>query len=415
MTSPRRLRVALLTYRGHPHVGGQGVYVHYLSRALAELGHSVEVFSGQPYPDLDDHVRSTRVPSLDLYRPDDPFRRPRLAELRAPTNALEYGLMCCGAFPEPLTFSLRAARALAKRRRDFDVVHDNQCLGYGLLRIAREIPVVATVHHPITVDRHLAIAEAPGRRERARLWRWYGFTRMQARVARRLPRLLTVSAASRTDTARAFGVPEHAIGIVHNGVDPDLFRPLDHVRAVPGRIIAIVSADLPMKGVVHLVEALAKVRTERAADLVLAGHGADSPGFRAAARRYGVEDAIRFAGRVDKLELVGLYAQAQAAVVPSLYEGFSFPAVEAMSCGVPLVTTRGGALPEVAGRHGETALLVPPGDAGALASAIGRVLDDGRLRARLARAARRRALERFTWRSSAEATVEEYRRVLDRC
>ncbi len=396
-------------------MGGQGVYVHYLSRALGELGHSVEVFAGPPYPELADGVRLTRVPSLDLYRSDDPFRRPKREELRRPEDVLEYGLMCCGAFPEPLTFSLRSARVLAARRGDFDVVHDNQCLGYGLLRVVRHMPVVATVHHPITVDRDLALAAVPGSRERARLRRWYGFTRMQARVARRLPRLLTVSSASRTDVAAAFGVPEHAIGTVHNGVDPELFRPLEEVRPVPGRVIAMVSADLPMKGVVHLVEALAKVRTERHADLVLTGKGADSPGIRAAARRYGVEDAIRFAGRVDKLELVGLYAESQVAVVPSLYEGFSFPAVEAMSCGVPLVATTGGALPEVAGGSGETALLVPPGDAGALASAIGSLLDDASLRTRLARAARARALERFTWRSAAKATVEEYRRVLARC
>ncbi|MDQ3982019.1 MAG: glycosyltransferase family 4 protein, partial [Actinomycetota bacterium] len=273
MTTPRRLRIALLTYRGDPHVGGQGVYVHYLSRSLAELGHRVEVFSGQPYPELAEGVALTPVPSLDLYRPDDPFRRPAFRDLCAPTNLLEYGLVCCGAFPEPLTFSLRAARAIEARRGDFDVVHDNQCLAYGLLRLRRALPVVATVHHPITVDRDLAVAAAPTRRERARLRRWYGFTRMQGRVARRLPRLLTVSAASRGDVSSAFGVPEHRIGIVHNGVDPDLFRPLEDVAEIPGRIVALVSADLPMKGLVHLVEAVAKVRTERAADLVLVGKG----------------------------------------------------------------------------------------------------------------------------------------------
>ncbi|MDQ3951621.1 MAG: glycosyltransferase family 4 protein, partial [Actinomycetota bacterium] len=383
MTSPRRLRVALLTYRGHPHVGGQGVYIHYLSRALTELGHRVTVFSGQPYPELAGGVDLVEVPSLDLYRPEDPFRRPRRSEVTGAIDVLEYGLMCCGAFPEPLTFSLRAARAVGSRARDFDVVHDNQCLGYGLLRLNREVPVVATVHHPITVDRTLALEAARGRRERGRLRRWYRFTTMQGRVARRLPRLLTVSEASRRDLAEAFGVPAHRVGIVHNGVDPDLFRPLPEVPEIGGRIVALVSADLPMKGVVHLVEALAKVRTERDADLVLAGKGADSPGIRAAARRYGVEDAIRFTGRVDDLELVELYAGAQVAVVPSLYEGFSFPAVQAMSCGVPLVTTTGGALPEVAGLTEETALLVPPGDAGALASAIGRLLDDAALRGRL--------------------------------
>ena len=409
MTSPRRLRIALLTYRGHPHVGGQGVYVHYLSRALTEAGHRVTVFAGQPYPELADGVELAPVPSLDLYRPDDPFRRPARSELGDATDVLEYGLMCCGAFPEPLTFSLRAARAVRARADEFDVVHDNQCLGYGLLSLNRVVPVVATVHHPITIDRDLALAAAPDRHERARLRRWYGFTRMQGRVARRLPRLVTVSKASRDDVCRAFGVPGHRVGIVHNGVDAELFRPLPDVPRIPGRIVALVSADLPMKGVVHLVEALAKVRTERDADLVLAGKGAGSPGIEAAARKYGVEDAIHFAGRVGDLELVETYARAQVAVVPSLYEGFSFPAVQAMSCGVPLVTTTGGALPEVVG---DAALLVPPGDAGALAGAIGRLLDDDRVRVRAGDAGRARVLERFTWRSAAEATAAEYLRVL---
>lgn len=409
MTSPRRLRIALLTYRGHPHVGGQGVYVHYLSRALTEAGHRVTVFAGQPYPELPDGVELARVPSLDLYRPDDPFRRPARSELRGGTDLLEYGLMCCGAFPEPLTFSLRVAGAVRARAAEFDVVHDNQCLGYGLLGLNRVVPVVATVHHPITIDRELALAAAPDRRERARLRRWYAFTRMQGRVARRLPRLLTVSEASRGDVCRAFGVPEHRVGIVHNGVDAELFRPLPAISKVPGRIVALVSADLPMKGVVHLVEALAKVRTEREADLVLVGKGAASPRLEAAARKYGVEDAIHVAGRVDNLELVEHYARAQVAVVPSLYEGFSFPAVQAMSCGVPLVTTTGGALPEVVG---DAALLVPPGDAGALAGAIARLLDDERLRDRAGEAGRARVLDRFTWRCAAEATAAEYLRVV---
>ena len=412
MTSPRRLRVALLTYRGHPHVGGQGVYVHYLSRALTEAGHRVTVFAGQPYPELHEGVELVEVPSLDLYRPDDPFRRPGRSELRDAVDVAEYGLMCCGAFPEPLTFSLRAARTLRARRSEFDVVHDNQCLGYGLLSLSKIMPTVATVHHPITIDRDLALASASSHRERARLWRWYGFTRMQGRVARRLPRLLTVSEAARRDICGAFGVPEHRVGIVHNGVDAELFRPLPDVPEVPGRIVSLVSADLAMKGMVHLIEALAKVRTERDARLVLAGKGADSRGIAAAARKYGVEDAIDVAGRIEDLELVELYASAQVAVVPSLYEGFSFPAVQAMSCGVPLVATTGGALPEVTG---DAAVLVPPGDAGALAASIARLLDDGGLRRRAGRAGRARVLDRFTWRCAGEATAAEYLRVLPPC
>jgi len=194
------MRVALLSYRSKPHCGGQGVYVRHLSRGLVDLGHHVEVFSGQPYPDLlDARVRLTKVPSLDLYREPDPFRTPPLREWRDAIDALEVATMWTGGFPEPLTFSLRARRHLAARRGDFDVVHDNQTLGYGLLGLG--LPLVTTIHHPITVDRRLELAAAQDWRRGLSVRRWYGFTRMQKRVARRLPSVLTVSGSSKDEIA----------------------------------------------------------------------------------------------------------------------------------------------------------------------------------------------------------------------
>src|SRR5947209_16515346 len=132
------LRIALLVYRGNPHSGGQGVYTKYLSQELAALGHHVEVFSGQPYPHLAPEVPLVKVPSLDLYRADDPFHVPHLREFRTATDALEFGIMCTAGFPEPLTFSLRARKLLRARRAEFDVIHDNQCLGYGILGLMRD-------------------------------------------------------------------------------------------------------------------------------------------------------------------------------------------------------------------------------------------------------------------------------------
>ena len=236
--SPETLRIAILTYRGNPHCGGQGVYVRHMSKALAGLGHSVEVFSGQPYPELDAErgVRLTRLPSLDLYRPEEPFKAAR--GLRDSIDLLEFATMCAGGFPEPLTFSLRALRELSGRRTEFDVVHDNQCLGYGLLGLRRtRLPVLATVHHPIQIDRRLELAEATGTR-RLTLRRWYSFTRMQARVARRLPRLLTVSDAARDQIAREMRVAPDRIAVVPNGVDTSIFRPLPGRRRKPGRIMS---------------------------------------------------------------------------------------------------------------------------------------------------------------------------------
>jgi glycosyltransferase involved in cell wall biosynthesis len=389
-------------------VGGQGVYVAYLARALARLGHQIEVFAGQPYPELEG-VPVTRVPSLDLYRADDPFRRPPLGEFRDGVDAFEYASMCTGAFPEPLTFSLRVARILRSRAGEFDVVHDNQCLGYGLLTLPPDLPVVATVHHPITIDLRMALEHAPTRRERIRLRRWYSFTGMQARVARRLERLITVSGTARDDVRREFDVsPEH-IEIVHNGVDHELFRPLGHIAKVDGRLICVTNARLPMKGLTFLIEALAKLRTERDdAHLVLVAKNGDTKRVDKVARRFGVEDHVEVLESVEPLHLVELFASAEASVVPSLYEGFSLPAVEAMSCGLPVVSTTGGALPEVVGDDGEASLHVPPGDAAALASAAAKLLDDPDLRERLSEAGRRRVLERFTWDATARDTVSVY-------
>ena len=413
---PAGLRVALLAYRGNPHSGGQGVYVHYLSRELAALGHSVEVFSGPPYPQLPAGVPLVPVPSLDLYRPTDPFRTPGREEFRDLLDVAEFAMMCTAGFPEPFTYSVRARRALRARRGDFDVVHDNQCLGYGVLGIARDgFPVVATVHHPITVDRELELAHAAGFKRRMSLRRWYGFLRMQKRVLRRLPRVITVSESSARDLCAQMGARPDRLAVVPVGVDTALFRPLPDVTRVPGRLMTTASADVPLKGLLPLLEALAKVRTERHAELVVVGQPRGDSLVPATIERLGLEGAVTIAGVVDTLRMVELYAEAEVAVVPSLYEGFSLPAVEAMACGVPLVTTTGGALPEVVGPPNRTALLVPPADPGALASAIVTALDDGELRGRLGRAGRERVLERFTWRATAQATVEQYRRVIAGC
>ena len=406
--------MAFLCYRGNPHCGGQGVYTRHLTRELAALGHRVTVFAGPPYPELDAGVDFVPVPSLDLYREPDPFRTPRPSELRSGVDLLEFALMCTAGFPEPLTFSLRARRLLAGRRADFDLVHDNQGLGRGLLALVDAgWPVLATVHHPITVDRDLELAHAPSWRRRLTLRRWYGFVGMQRRVAARLPRIVTVSEASRRDLVRAMGLAAERLAVVPVGVDTDRFRPRPEVARVPGRLLTTASADVPLKGLVPLLEALAKVRTDRAAELVVIGQprlGSDLP---ATIHRLGLEDAVRFVGGVSDDRVAELYAEAELAVVPSLYEGFSLPAVEAMASGVPLVATTGGALPEVVGSAGDTGVLVPPDDPGALAAAIVGLLDDPGRRVRLAAAGRRRVMERFTWRATAEGTAAEYRRLLE--
>ncbi|SFO41672.1 Glycosyltransferase involved in cell wall bisynthesis [Geodermatophilus obscurus] len=410
----RRLRIALLSYRSKPHSGGQGVYVRALSRELTALGHAVEVLSGQPYPELDDGVPLTRVPSLDLYREPDPFRTPRPSEFRDGIDVLEFAAMCTAGFPEPLTFTLRAARALLPRAHEFDVVHDNQSLGYGLLRLVRAgVPTVATVHHPVAIDRRLDLAAAPSLRRRLTLTRWYGFTAMQARVAPRLDAVTTVSESSRRDIETHLHVPASAVEVVPVGIDPGVFTPppADRLREADS-IVVTTSADVPLKGLVHLLEAVAKLRTERPVRLTVVGTARPGGPAESALDRLGLRDAVRFTGPLPEADLVGLLQTATVAAIPSLYEGFSLPAVEAMACGTPLVTTDAGALPEVVGT--QAGLRVRAGDVDELTAALRLVLENPSLQEQLGRAGRRRVLTTYTWRSTAERTADWYTEVLER-
>jgi len=408
------MRIALLSYRSKTHCGGQGVYVRHLSRGLVELGHDVEVFSGQPYPEvLDPRVRLTKVPSLDLYREPDPFRIPRPSEIRDRIDLLELMTTWTAGFPEPRTFTMRAARLLAERRDDFDVVHDNQSLGAGLLAIADAgLPVVATVHHPITRDRVVDVAAAQWWRKPL-VRRWYGFAEMQKKVARQIPELLTVSSTSATDIATDFEVSPTQLHVVPLGVDTALFKPAE--KRVRNRIIAIASADVPLKGVSHLLHAIARLRVERDLELQLVARLEPNGPTEKLIAELGISDIVHISSALSDTELADLLASAEIACIPSLYEGFSLPAVEAMASGTPIVASRAGALPEVVGADGECARLVRPADVEELTSVLGELLDSPQELKRLGSAGRRRALEVFSWESVAAQTVGVYERAMAKC
>jgi glycosyltransferase involved in cell wall biosynthesis len=403
------VRVALLSYRSKPHCGGQGVYVRHLSRELVRLGHDVEVFSGQPYPELDPGVRLTRVPSLDLYREPDPFRTPRPSELRDLVDVQEVLTMWMAGFPEPRTFSRRVLRLLRERAGDFDVVHDNQTLGSALLDVEDEVglPLVASVHHPISVDRRIDLEAAAGWKKRLSVRRWYGFVRMQARVARGMRMVLTPSESSRRDVVREFGVDPARARVVLLGVD-DGFVPPTEPR-VAGRILAMASADAPLKGIATLLEAFAKLRTERPElELVLVTKPAAGGRTERLLDELAIREHVTFVHGVSDAELVTLMGSAELACVPSLYEGFSLPTAELMATATPLVVSRAGAIPEVVGRDGLCADLVTPGDVDELVTALGALLDDPERRARYGVAGRGRVEELFSWRAVAAATATAY-------
>ena len=402
----RPLRICLLSYRSNPHSGGQGVYIRNMSRALSNLGHRVAVVSGPPYPQLGGDIHVHRLPSLNLYNPANPFRMPMMRELLHPLNLLEWLSVSTMGYPEPFIFGIRAYRFLMQRRADFDVIHDNQSLSYGVWAIGRRLPTVATIHHPITVDRALAVRNASAGWQKMKQLRWYSFIGMQMQVARSLPRLITVSDRAQADISRDFGIPTDSVVVVPNGVSTDQFHPLPGINREQGRIIVTNSADMPLKGMPYLLNAVAQISRTRAVRLVVVGTLKKNGDLNNLIRSLGIYDRISFTGRIDPQAFVREYARASVAVIPSLYEGFGLPAAEAMACGVPVVSTTGGALPEVVGDAG---ILVPPANTRALADAISRILDHPAAAARMGEAGRRRAEKLFTWQRAARLTEDVYR------
>jgi glycosyltransferase involved in cell wall biosynthesis len=404
--------VALLGYRSNPYSGGQGIYLKYLSRALADAGHQVDVISGEPYPELAASVRLVKLPGLNLYAADNHATALRPRHLRSATDTFEWWSMLTGGFPEPYTFGRRLERHFAAGHgSSYQLVHDNQCLSWGTLALQeRDVPLVTTIHHPVTWDRDIALAHAGDWRERLLIRRWHSFLRMQSKVVRRLRHIVTVSERSKRDICDAFRIPPERVHVIYNGIDTEIFRPEPEVARDPWQLITTASADQPLKGTQYLIPAFATL-CQQFPRLRLVFVGKPKPGgtTEKLIARLGVGDRIRFLHGVSAEEFRRLYARSGLAVVPSEYEGFGFPAGEAMACGIPVVSTDGGALPEVVGDAGR---IVPARNPTALAQAIGELLTDAAARASLGRRGRQRMLERFCWSRSAAALGELYRDVI---
>lgn len=410
-TGQSNLRICLLGYRSHPHVGGQGVYLHYLSKALVDAGHAVDVISGPPYPELDPRVRLIELPSLDLYASPNHVRALRWHHLKSFTDTYEWWTMLTGGFGEPYTFGRRLVKYFAEHGCAYDIIHDNQSLCFGLLKLQqRGLPVVATVHHPITRDRDLAVAAAPDWGHRVLVKRWYHFLDMQKKVAQRLNHLVTVSQQSRRDIAHAFCRPLEKIHVIPNGIDINLFRPMPQITRNPMQLITTASSDQPLKGLSVLLRALASLRAEYPAlKLLVIGKLKPAGMTERELKQLDLESCVAFTSGLTSEEIVAHYAASAVAVVPSLYEGFGLPAGEAMACGVPLICSDGGALPEVVG---QAARLVKAGDAEALAAAIKDLLDNAFLRDRLSSAGREHMIRQFSWEVVARQLEDYYRKVL---
>ena len=410
----RRLRIALLGYRCNPFSGGQGVYIRNVSLGLANLGHQVDVISGAPYPILANHpnIKLIKVEGLNLYGTPEEQPKRTLRTWCSRINLFEWWSFKTGGFPEPYTFGERVYRLLKSGAHEYDVIHDNQTLSWGIVKLAKSsLPVITTIHHPITFDRDIALAHSSGIGSRLLIRRWHNFLNMQAKVAKSLPHIITVSENSRRDIQSAFNTPSDRLHVVPNGIDLSLYRPLADIQRQDNCIITTASADQPLKGTQYLIPALAQVRDQRP-DLrvIFIGKPKEDGPTAALIEQHQLNNCIEFIHGISDAQIVELYATATLAVVPSEYEGFGLPAAEAMACGVPVVSTNGGALPEVVGDAG---LVVQKSNANALAGAINRLLDDKSERESLSARGRLRIETHFSAARAAQMLEEYYYRILD--
>lgn len=407
------MRILMSSYRSDPHTGGQGIYMRHMTKALVDLGHEVDVVSGPPYPDLDPRVRLIKLPSLDLYtKPKNWLGIPSLPKKvgRDWIDVKEWLIHISGGFGEPYTFGERLARSLKDRAGDYDVLHDNQVLAWGLIKIQEMgLPVMGMIHHPITKDRDIAIAAANTLKLKLLIRRWHSFLNMQIKVARRLNHLIVVSESTKRDVATEFGVDPARMHLVLHGINAAQFRPLPHIERKTNRIMAVASADVALKGLVYLIRAYA-ILLKRYPDLelVVVSKLREGPTSRLL-DELGIRDKVQFVTGISDERMTEMYAEATVAVSPSVYEGFGFPCGEAMACGAPVLATTGGSLPEVVGDAG---IVVEKQNPEAMADGIARYLDDPALRAEMGAKGMKRIHDRFLWSRCAEDAVAVYKRAI---
>ena len=404
------LNILMPSYRSHPYTGGQGIYMRLVTKAMRDLGHNVDVISGQPYPILDDGVKLVKLPSLDLYSYNNPLKAFNFNLLKNKIDLYEWISHLTGGFSEPYTFGERMAKWAKYNFSKYDVVHDNQTLAYGLLKLKNfGLPVVGTIHHPITMDKRIDIQHAETLSLKILKWRWYSFLNMQMHVARQLDPIIVVSENTRKDLVRDFKVDIKKTRKVLHGIDHLTFRPIDGIKRKPNQLITTASADVPLKGLIYLIRAydlLLKDFPEL--ELIVIGKLRDGPTSKELNKR-GIKNKVKFVSDLTSNQIAELYAESTIAVSPSVYEGFGFPAGEAMSCGIPLVSTNGGSLPEVVGDAG---IIVNHSDPASLYQGIKQLLDNDEKRLVYGKMGRKRVLDKFTWKRAAQELVNVYKEAI---
>ncbi len=398
------MKIGLLSYRSNPYSGGQGIYIRHLSKALSELGHDVSVISGQPYPELDDSINLIKVPGLGLFETGERLSAFRISFFWNLLNFYEWFTVVTGGFPEPYAYGRRVYRILKKTNFNFDVLLDNQSLSSSLLKIQKEFPLAVTIHHPITKDHKLEIDNAKNWKERLSSNRWHNFLPMQKRIAPKLQNIICVSQSSKEDAITEFGVKEENITVIPNGIDIKTFKPASISKTFDFKIVTTASADIPLKGLRHLILALPRVLREYPLTcLTVIGKSPKKSKLNKLIDDLNLEDKITFTSGVSEEEIVNLYHNSDIAVIPSLYEGFGFGAGEAMACGIPLISTDSGGLKQVIG---DSALKIKSGSVKEIEESIIKLFNEEEIRKELGRKGRERMEEHFDWEISAKAYID---------
>jgi glycosyltransferase involved in cell wall biosynthesis len=393
----QKLNIAILSYRSAQFGGGQGVYVRDISLALKLKGHNVDVISGPPYPNLYDGINLIKLPGLNLF---ETFSfRDRLKKFLKKKNKkfdhyYEFLSVLFGGFPEPKTFGNRANRYL-KLNDHYDLIIDNQSLSYGMIDIQKRFPFIEIIHHPITFDYKYELASSRKIKYRISRHRWYSFLKMQKKVAPYIKRIITPSKSSKKGIVDEFNCNKANITVINNGLDTNEFSPVNEVKRNEYRLITTASADVPLKGLDFSLKALKKLKKDFPnIHLIVIGLIKKGGHTEKLIRKLGLENDVIFKSNLTKNEIKDCYSKSSIAIVSSLYEGFGYPVIEAMSCEIPLIATNVSSIPELTS---EFAKLVDPKNEEMIYQSVKDILSEYDKYKKIAIKGRQHVIKNFNW------------------
>ena len=393
----QKLKIAILSYRSAQFGGGQGVYVRDISFALSLLGHEVDVISGPPYPNLQQGVNLIELPGLNLFETfsfKDRLKKFFNKKNKKLNEYYEFFSVLFGGFPEPKTFGNRANNYL-KTNDQYDLIIDNQSLSYGMLEIQKRFPFIEMIHHPITMDFKHEMELSKKIKYKISRYRWYSFLKMQKKVAPSIKRIITPSESSKNGIIEDLNCKNTNITVINNGLDTDEFSPIEGIKRNKFRLITTASADVPIKGLDYTLKALNILKNDfPEIQLIIIGSLKKGGHTQKLIKKLNLEQYIIFKINISKKEIKELYAESSIAIVSSLYEGFGYPVIEAMSCEVPLIATNVSSIPELTSKY---ALLVDPKNSEMISAGVKNILSNYEKYKKIAIQGRQHVVKNFNW------------------